>query len=87
MGPPPRPNPLAVNRTTQTASSEEFVYAHLLGVHQDEIIRLEAQLAAEKSRADALQSALTAAEEAVVEAQKGAGTAAKRRKTGGRRTC
>ena len=90
MGPPPRPNPSAVSGASLAAFNERTVYSQLLEGHQNEILRLEEDLAAEKSKSAALQVALTKAEEVAAEAQKGAGAdvgpGAKRRKVGGRKT-
>jgi hypothetical protein len=89
MGPPPRPNPPAQRTFAQPASTERTVYAQLLEGHQNEILRLEEELKAEKVKSARLEAKLKAAEDAAAAAQKSAGAAvgAKRRKVGGRRTC
>ena len=90
MGPPPRPthNLPTQSRASLGAFTERTIYAQLLEGHQNEILRLEEELKAEKVKSAGLESKLKAAEDAVVAAQKDAGAAvgAKRRKMGGRRT-
>lgn len=89
MGPPPRPsNSPAQNSATLSTFTQRTVYAQFLEGHQNEILRLEEELKAEKVKSAGLEVKLKAAEEAVVSAQKSAGPAvgAKRRKVGGRRT-
>jgi hypothetical protein len=82
-------NPPAQSRASLGAFTERTVYAQLLEGHQNEILRLEEELKAEKVKSAGLESKLKAAEDAAVVAQKDAGAAvgAKRRKVGGRRTC
>lgn len=89
MGPPPRPSPPGQMTVARAASTERTVYAQLLEGHQNEILRLEEELKAEKVKSAGLEAKLQAAEDAAAAAQKGAGAAvgAKRRKVGGRRTC
>jgi hypothetical protein len=89
MGPPPRPNPPAQRTVAHAASTERTVYAQLLEGHQNEILRLEGELKAEKVKSAGLEAKLKVAEDTAVAAQKDAGAAvgAKRRKVGGRRTC
>lgn len=90
MGPPPRPsaNQPAQSRAALSAFAEKTVYAQLLEGHQNEILRLEEELKAEKVRSAALEIKLEAAEEeAAVAAQKAVGPGAKKRKVGGRRSC
>jgi hypothetical protein len=89
MGPPPRPNP---NQPAQSgallnAFTERTVYTQLLEGHQEEILRLEGELKAEKVKSAGLETKLEKAEEALVAAQKVAGPGVKKRKVSGRRSC
>jgi hypothetical protein len=89
MGPPPRPNP---NQPAQSgallnAFTERTVYTQLLEGHQEEILRLEGELKAEKVKSAGLETKLEKAEEALVAAQKVAGPGVKKRKVNGRRSC
>jgi hypothetical protein len=89
MGPPPRPspNPPAQSGVLLSSFTERTVCAQLLEGHQDEILRLEEELKAEKVKSAGLEAKLVKAEEAVVAAQKAAGPGVKKRKVSGRRSC
>lgn len=89
MGPPPRPNPdpPAQSGVLLSSFTERTVCAQLLEGHQDEILRLEEELKAEKARSARLEAKLVKAEEAVVAAQNAAGPGVKKRKVSGRCSC
>ena len=68
MGPPPRPthNLSTQSRASLGAFTERTIYAQLLEGHQNEILRLEEELNAEKVKSAGLESKLKAAEDAAV---------------------
>ena len=91
MAPPPRPNPNSSAAKTQNSLAsfnETTVFSRLLEGHRSEIVRLEGQLEAEKSKSEGLEAALAVAQEktAVAQRELGATGGGKRRRVGGRRT-